>query len=259
MHGGDDAAADEVMVSVRDLRTAFGAQQVHKGVDLEVRRGEIVGLVGGSGQGKSVLLRCILGFLAPTDGCIDVFGEPVIGADETAMADIRRRIGVLFQDGALFTAMDVLCNAVSPLREHTSLSAATANVVARGKLRLVGLDPAADTKLPGELSGGMRKRAGLARALALDPELLLLDEPTAGLDPISASAFDALIAELRKSLGLTVLLVTHDLDTLFGICDRAVALIDGRAVTGPPRELAKSDHPWLQSYFAGPRGRAAAA
>lgn len=250
--------ADSV-VRVRGLETAFGRQRVHRGVDFDVPRGEIVGLVGGSGQGKSVLLRCLLGFVVPSKGRIDVLGECIDCGDERALRAIRRRMGVLFQDGALFTAMNVLCNAAAPLREHTTLSGETADVIARGKLRLVGLDQTADTKFPRELSGGMRKRAGLARALALDPELLLLDEPTAGLDPVGAAGFDRLIAELRDALGLTVLMVTHDLDTLFGLCDRAIALVDGRAIVDTPRGLAQRSHPWLKDYFAGVRGRAAAA
>lgn len=247
------------VLAISGLETQFGRQAVHRGVDFDLQPGEILGVVGGSGQGKSVLLRCILGFVRPSGGAIRLFGEEVTTASETTLAGLRRRIGVLFQDGALFSSLSLVDNAAAPLLEHTALSRPAARQVAAGKLRLVGLDGYAGRKRSGEISGGMRKRAGLARALALDPELLLLDEPTAGLDPIGAAAFDDLIRALRDSLGLTVALVTHDLDTLFGLCDRAVALVDGRAVTGTPDALAQDPHPWLQTYFAGPRGRGARA
>ena len=246
------------ILEVDGLETRFGRQTVHRGLSFTAHRGEILGVVGGSGQGKSVLLRCILGFVQPAGGSITLFGEEVVGGDEEELTALRRRVGVLFQDGALFSSMSVLDNAAAPLIERTPLTAAAARRVAAGKLRLTGLDRSALRKRPSEISGGMRKRAGLARALALDPELLLLDEPTAGLDPIAASGFDALIRELCDALGLTVVLVTHDLDTLFGLCDRAAALVDGQAIMGAPEELARHPHPWLQTYFSGPRGRSAA-
>lgn len=249
----------EVVIRVRGLSTRFGRQIVHEDLDLDVRRGEIVGLVGGSGTGKSVLLREILGLQAPSGGSIEVFGQELGSVAADARHAIQARQGVLFQDGALFSSLTVCQNVQAPLRERFDLPARIMDGLAGLKLQLVGLGLDAAPKYPAELSGGMRKRAGLARALALDPEILYLDEPTAGLDPIGAADFDRLIRRLRESLGLTVLMVTHDLDSLITITDRVIALVDRQAITGTVEELRRLDHPWLHDYFAGPRGRSAGA
>ncbi len=247
------------MIRVRGLHTRFGDQVVHAGVDLDVRKGEILGLVGGSGTGKSVLLREILGLMSPAAGEIEVLGRDAQRLSERERVALQARWGVLFQDGALFSSLTVLENIKVPLTEHTRLSAATIDRIAQVKVAMVGLPPDAAAKYPSQLSGGMRKRAGLARALALDPEILFLDEPTAGLDPIGAAAFDELILGLRRSLGLTVFMVTHDLDSLHAICDRIAVLIDKRLIVGTIDSLLKEPHPWIRDYFTGPRGRAAAA
>jgi len=250
--------ASEVVIRIRGLRNVFGAQVVHDGLNLDVRRGEVLGVVGGSGTGKSVLLRTIIGLNRPAEGSISVFGEDVLAADEEQRRRIERRWGVLFQDGALFSSLTVLENIEVPLREHTTLSHEFARNLAAVKIGLVGLPPEAGDKYPSQLSGGMRKRAGLARALALDPEILFLDEPTAGLDPIGAAAFDALIRQLQQALGLTVFMVTHDLDSLHAICDRIAVLAERRvALIGTMDAMLQSDYPWIRSYFHGPRGRAA--
>ena len=249
----------QVAIGVHGLVTRFGSQTVHDDLELEVRRGEVLGLVGGSGTGKSVLLRQILGLLRPAAGRIEVLGHDVQVASSRERAAVQARQGVLFQDGALFSSLTVCQNVQAPLRERHDLPEGLLAELAGLKLQLVGLELDAAPKYPSELSGGMRKRAGLARALALDPEILFLDEPTAGLDPIGAADFDRLIRRLQQSLGLTVLMVTHDLDSLHAICDRVAALIDKRAVVGTLEELRNLDHPWLHAYFAGPRGRAAAA
>ncbi|MEN2975838.1 ATP-binding cassette domain-containing protein [Tistrella bauzanensis] len=249
--------AGEPIVEVEGLVTRFGTTTIHDGLNFTVDRGEIMGVVGGSGSGKSVLLRIILGLIHPAAGRIRLLGEEITGSDEAARSRRQRRIGMLFQDGALFSQLTVAENVAMPLIEHARVSTQTARQLAIDKLVLVGLKPADGDKLPSELSGGMRKRAGLARALALDPELLLLDEPTAGLDPISAEGFDQLILDLNHALGVTVMLVTHDLDTLHAICDRVAALVDKQIRIAPIAELARDPHPWLQSYFGGPRGRAA--
>jgi phospholipid/cholesterol/gamma-HCH transport system ATP-binding protein len=247
------------VVRVRGLRTRFGTQVVHDGIDLEVRRGEVFGVVGGSGAGKSVLLRCILGLLMPERGEVEVLGQEIGRLSERERYDLQARQGVLFQDGALFSSLTVAENVQAPLRERLRLPEPLLRQLTGLKLDLVGLPRDACHKYPAELSGGMRKRAGLARALALDPEILFLDEPTAGLDPIGASAFDRLIGGLQRSLGLTVVMVTHDLDSLAAICDRIAALVDKRAVVGTLEELRNLDHAWLRDYFDGPRGRAALA
>ena len=248
------------IISVRDLRTAFGEHVVHEGLDLDVRRGEILGVVGGSGTGKSVLMRAIIGLQTPEAGEIDVFGEPMVGRDEEDAKHVRRRWGVLFQGGALFSTLTVAENVQVPIREFVQgLDHDLLDEIAAYKISMSGLRPQAATRYPSELSGGMRKRAGMARALALDPELLFLDEPTAGLDPIGAAALDQLIKELRHALGLTVFLITHDLDTLYAICDRVAVLADRKVVAvGTIPELLALDHQWIQDYFKGPRGRAAA-
>jgi len=248
------------IISVRGLVTRFGEHRVHDGLDLDVRKGEIIGIVGGSGAGKSVLLHAVVGLLKPTEGQITVFGEDVRDTGADAYRRLRRRWGVMFQDGALFSSLNVQQNVEAPMREQLDLSAETRAALAAIKIRMVGLPDHALTKMPSELSGGMRKRAGFARAIALDPEIVFLDEPTAGLDPIGAAAFDALTAQLRRALGLTVFLVTHDLDSLHAICDRIAVLAEGRVVaTGTMAEMQDVEHPWVQAYFKGPRARAALA
>lgn len=249
----------EAVIRVRGLKTQFGTQVVHQDLDLDVQRGEILGVVGGSGTGKSVLMRAILGLLSPHAGSVDVLGESVTGRRDPVK--LRRRTGVLFQDGALFSSLTVLENVEVPLKEHfPELSAELRGDLARLRLRLVGLSPGTGAKLPSELSGGMRKRAGLARALAMDPELLFLDEPTAGLDPIGAADFDELLKTLQQALGLTVFLITHDLDTLYAICDRIAVLGKGRILTvGTREEVEDFDDDWIRDYFHGPRARSARA
>jgi phospholipid/cholesterol/gamma-HCH transport system ATP-binding protein len=244
-------------VQIRGLRTRFGPQLVHDDLDLEVHPGEVLGVVGGSGSGKSVLLRHILGLLRPERGEVEVLGHDIWRLGEHERYDLQARQGVLFQNGALFSSLTVAENIQAPWRERLRLPERLLQQLTGLKLALVGLPNDACHKYPAELSGGMRKRAGLARALALDPEILFLDEPTAGLDPIGAAAFDRLIGGLQRSLGLTVVMVTHDLDSLAAICDRVAALVDRRAVVGTLQDLRKLDHPWLRAYFDGPRGRAA--
>ncbi|MDB5682974.1 MAG: transporter ATP-binding protein [Sphingomonas bacterium] len=257
----DASAKDgEIIIRVRNLTNAFGPQVVHDKLDLDVRRGEILGVVGGSGTGKSVLMRSIIGLQEPVSGEVDVFGQPMIGRGENDAKNVRRRWGVLFQGGALFSTLTVAENVQVPLREfYRRLDPQLLDEIAAYKVAMSGLPPEAGPKYPSELSGGMRKRAGLARALALDPDLLFLDEPTAGLDPIGAAAFDELIRSLTDTLGLTVFLITHDLDTLYAICDRVAVLADKRVIAiGTIPELLALDHEWIQEYFRGPRGRAAA-
>jgi phospholipid/cholesterol/gamma-HCH transport system ATP-binding protein len=252
---------DEPIVRVKGLRNAFGEAVIHDGLDLDVRRGEILGVVGGSGTGKSVLMRSIIGLQTPTAGEVTVFGQPTIGREDGETAEISKRWGVLFQGGALFSTLTVAENVQVPLREfYPGLDQVLLDQISSFKVVMTGLPPDAGPKYPAELSGGMRKRAGLARALALDPDLLFLDEPTAGLDPIGAAAFDELTRSLQKTLGLTVFLITHDLDTLYAICDRVAVLADKRVIAiGTIDELLATDHPWIAEYFGGPRGRAATA
>lgn len=246
------------VIRLRGIVNRFGTQTVHDGLDLDVERGKVLALIGGSGTGKSVLLRTIIGLRRPQGGSIEVLGTDVLHGTSAALRDLRRRWGVLFQDGALFSSLTVLENIQVPLREFLSLPSDLMDEVAFMKLRMAGLPPGAAHKYPSELSGGMRKRAGLARALVMDPELLFLDEPTAGLDPIGAAAFDDLIGELREALGLTVVLVTHDLDSLYAVCDKVAVLADRRILkVGTIDELISLDHPWVRDYFTGPRGRAA--
>ena len=246
------------VIQVRDLVNRFGTQTVHEHLDLDVRRGEILGVVGGSGTGKSVLLRSIVGLRRPTSGSVHVFGQDLLQLSPDQRSQVERRFGVLFQNGALFSSLNIVENVAMPLIEHAGLARPEAQALAGVKLALAGLPAGTETKYPSELSGGMVKRAALARALALDPEILFLDEPTAGLDPISAAAFDQLILTLRNALGLTVFLVTHDLDTLYTICDRVAVLSQKKVlVVGPLDDVAKTDDAWVQSYFHGPRGRAA--
>jgi len=243
-------------IEVRGVVTRFGSQTVHDGLDLTVERGEIIGVVGGSGTGKTVLLRTIIGLQRPAEGTVTLLGEPVAW-DGTSTARLAGRFGMLFQDGALFSALTVGQNIQVPMRERGGLSTALMNELSHLKVALVGLPADACGKFPSQLSGGMKKRAGLARALALDPEVVFLDEPTAGLDPIGASDFDELILDLRRALGLTVVMVTHDLDSLARICDRIAVLIDKKIVIGTMAELTRHPHPWIQTYFHGPRARAA--
>ena len=247
------------VIEVKGLKNSFGEQIVHDGIELSVRRGEIIGVVGGSGTGKSVLMRSIIGLQTPDEGEIEVFGEPMIGRDEEEAKHVRRRWGVLFQGGALFSTLTVAENVQVPIREfYPGIEPELLDEIAAYKISMSGLPADAGAKYPAELSGGMRKRAGIARALSLDPELLFLDEPTAGLDPIGAAAFDELIGELRDALGLTVFLITHDLDTLYAICDRIAVLADRKVVAvGTIEELLALDHEWIQDYFKGARGRAA--
>jgi len=253
------ASADpETPILVRRLVSRFGDHVVHDGVDLTVRRGEVLGVVGGSGTGKTVLLNTIIGLRRPDAGEVRVFGKNPHSSSVREKTEIDRRWGVLFQQGALFSSLTVKENVAAPMHEHTKLSEELIGELAELKIALAGLPAEAASKVPAELSGGMRKRASLARALALDPELLFLDEPTAGLDPIGGQAFDVLIRNLSDSLGLTVFMITHDLDTLYAICDRVAVLADKKVVAvGPVSELEKNEHPWIQEYFLGPRGRAA--
>lgn len=251
--------AGETVIEVKGLVSRFGDHVVHDGLDLTVRKGEIIGLVGGSGAGKSVLLNTLIGLREPDAGSVEVLGVDMTKATEAQHDDLEKRWGVLFQSAALFSALTVHDNIATPLIEHTKLPISLIDDLAEMKLRLTGLPGFAGALKPAELSGGMKKRAGLARALALDPELLFLDEPTSGLDPIGAEQFDVLIRNLSQSLGLTVFMITHDLDSLYAICDRVAVIADKKIVANAPiAELEKSDHPWIREYFLGPRGRAAA-
>jgi phospholipid/cholesterol/gamma-HCH transport system ATP-binding protein len=245
------------IISIRGLRTQFGKQVIHDNLDLDVRRGEVLGVVGGSGTGKSVLLRTIVGLNRPRTGKITVLDQDTSELNDAGWAKLQERWGVLFQSGALFSSLTVAQNIQVPMKEHTDLTPQMQAELTALKIELVGLAPDSGAKLPSEISGGMKKRAGLARSLALDPEILFLDEPTAGLDPIGASAFDQLIRSLQQSLGLTVFMVTHDLDSLGAICDRIAVLVDKKVKVGTMAEHLQDDHPWIREYFHGPRGRAA--
>lgn len=257
MSQNNEQTNDPIIIHVRDLVNQFGTQRVHDGLNLDVRRGEILGVVGGSGTGKSVLLRSIIGLLNFRSGTVKVFGHNI--RDDGANEIVNKRIGVLFQDGALFSSLSVLENVEVPLREHApEIPPKLRRQLALTRIVMCGLPADAAHKLPSQLSGGMRKRAGLARALAMDPEILFLDEPTAGLDPIGAAAFDQLTRTLADALNLTVFLVTHDLDTLYTICDRVAALAEKKVLAiGTLDKVAASDHPWVNEYFHGPRARAA--
>ena len=250
---------DDYVIRIRNLVNAFGEQVIHDGVDLDVRRGEVIGIVGGSGTGKSVMLRTVVGLNRPRSGSIEVLGRDVLHMSDAERHELETHWGVLFQDGALFSSLTVAQNIEVPLKEDLRLGERLMAEIAACKIGLVGLPADAADKFPAQLSGGMRKRAGLARALALDPDILFLDEPTAGLDPIGAAAFDQLIKDLKAGLGLTVFLVTHDLDSLFAICDRVAVLIDKKIRVGTLEQHLLDDHPWIHSYFHGPRGRAARA
>ncbi|MBL4863665.1 MAG: ABC transporter ATP-binding protein [Rhodobiaceae bacterium] len=250
--------SEEPIIRVRGLKNQFGSQVVHDNLNLDVYRGEVLGIVGGSGTGKSVLLRSIVGLQRPTSGSISVLGQTISEMDEDERRLLEQKWGILFQDGALFSALTVAENIQVPYREHLQLSETLMDELAALKIAMTGLPLEAGTKYPSELSGGMRKRAGLARALALDPDILFLDEPTSGLDPIGAAAFDTLIRDLQRTLGLTVFLVTHDLDTLHATCDRIAVLADKHVtVQGTMSDMLKCDHPWVKEYFTGPRARAA--
>ncbi|MBN8735696.1 MAG: ATP-binding cassette domain-containing protein [Xanthomonadales bacterium] len=251
-------APREALVEVRGLRSQFGAQVVHENLDLDVYRGEILGVVGGSGSGKSVLLRTILGLRRPDAGSVRLFGENLHDLPEGQRVAVESRCGVLFQNGALFSSLTVSENVRVPLLEHTQLSLHDALRVAALKIALADLSPEVRHKYPSELSGGMRKRAALARALALDPDIVFLDEPTSGLDPIAAASFDQLIRTLRDALGLTVFMITHDLDSLHAICDRVAVLAHKRVIVADSLDkVERFDDPWIRDYFQGPRGRAA--
>jgi phospholipid/cholesterol/gamma-HCH transport system ATP-binding protein len=255
--GKKDGARD-VVIRIRGLVNAFGDKVIHDHLDLDVYRGEVLGVVGGSGSGKSVLLRSIIGLMRPREGTVEVLGQSTTGEIEgPSMRGLEMRWGVLFQEGALFSSQTVAENIQVPLREYTAMSQELMDEIAEMKLTMVGLPPGTGDKYPSELSGGMKKRAGLARALALDPELLFLDEPTAGLDPISANQFDELVKRLQKALGLTVFLVTHDIDTLRAVTDRIAVLVNKKLVIGTISELRQNKDPWIQDYFSGVRGRAA--
>ena len=246
-------------IEVRGLVSAFGDHVVHDGLDLTVPKGAVVGVVGGSGSGKSVLLNTIIGLRAPQSGVIKVFGQNIGTAKRRQWTAIEQRWGVLFQQGALWSNLTVKENVAAPMTEHTTLARREIGELADLKIALAGLPAESGALKPSELSGGMIKRAGLARALALDPELLFLDEPTSGLDPISAAAFDSLIAELSDGLKLTVFMITHDLDSLYRITDQVAVIADKKVVAmAPVHELEHNSHPWIQSYFHGVRGRAAA-
>jgi len=248
---------DNIVIRVHGVVTRFGAQTVHDGIDLEVQRGEVLGIVGGSGTGKSVLLRTIIGLQRPASGRVEVLGRDMLHLREAEQRELEQHFGVLFQDGALFSSLTVAQNIEVPLREHIPMPEPLMAEIAATKIAMVGLPDEAGDKFPSQLSGGMRKRSGLARALALDPDILFLDEPTAGLDPIAASAFDRLIGDLKAGLGLTVVMATHDLDSLFAICDRVAVLVDKKIRVGTLAQHLEDPHPWIQAYFHGPRGRAA--
>lgn len=250
----------EPVISIRGLTNRFGRKTIHENLSLDVMPGEVLGVVGASGSGKSVLLRTIVGLQSPSAGQITLLGTDVLGASAEDRAAASARTGVMFQDGALFSALNVRENVEAPMRARLSVDAATRRALADLRISMVGLPPESGDLYPAALSGGMRKRAGLARALSLDPEILFLDEPTAGLDPISASAFDTLLNSLSEALGLTVFLVTHDLDTLQATCDRIAVLAQRRVlVTGTMAEMRDVDDPWVHAYFHGPRAHAALA
>jgi phospholipid/cholesterol/gamma-HCH transport system ATP-binding protein len=248
-------AAHDVIISVRDIVNRFGAQTVHDGISFDVRAGEVFGIVGGSGSGKSVLLKTMLGLRQPDAGAVELEGRDITQLSDRELRDVKRRYGVTFQHGALFTSLTVRENVILPVVEALQLEEATLRSLAELRLRMVGLPVATGDKYPAQLSGGMVKRAALARALALDPVLLFLDEPTAGLDPIAAAAFDELVLYLRRTLGLTVVMVTHDLDTLARTCDRVAVLVEAKVIVDTLEGIVRNEHPWIREYFHGARGR----
>jgi phospholipid/cholesterol/gamma-HCH transport system ATP-binding protein len=245
------------VIQVRGIVNRFGPQVVHDGLDLDIEAGEVFGIVGGSGSGKSVLLRTMLGLQKPAAGPVRIEGEEVSGRSDRDLLAVKRRYGVMFQRGALFTSLTVAWNVELPIREHYPMPDALLRELALLRIRMVGLSEEDAAKYPAQLSGGMTKRAALARALALDPHILFLDEPTSGLDPISAAAFDRLVLELQESLSLTVVMITHDLDTIFRVCNRVGVIVDGRMVTGTLEEIVRNEHPWIRDYFHGERSRVA--
>jgi len=255
----DSGKHDEVVIRIRGLVNAFNGKVIHDHLDLDVMKGEVLGVVGGSGTGKSVLLRSIIGLNRPEEGSIKVFGVETADMSAEDIKGLQLRWGVLFQGGALFSSQTVAENIQVPLRRYTHMSQDLMDEIAAMKLALVGLPPDTAQKYPSELSGGMTKRAGLARALALDPELLFLDEPTSGLDPISAGQFDELVRSLQQSLGLTVFMVTHDIDSLRSVTDRIAVLVNKKIKVGTIKTLVHDSDPWIHEYFAGARGRAALA
>jgi phospholipid/cholesterol/gamma-HCH transport system ATP-binding protein len=249
------ANAPAAIIAVRDVVNRFGTQTVHDGVSFDVHAGEVFGIVGGSGSGKSVLLKTMLGLRKPDSGSVEVEGRDITRMSERDLRAVKQRYGVTFQHGALFTSLTVTENIILPLVESLQLQEATLQSLAELRLRMVGLPVDAGAKFPAQLSGGMIKRAALARALALDPVLLFLDEPTAGLDPIAATAFDDLVLYLRRTLGLTVVMVTHDLDTLARTCDRVAVLVDQKVIVDTLPGIVRNEHPWIREYFHGARGR----
>jgi phospholipid/cholesterol/gamma-HCH transport system ATP-binding protein len=244
------------IIEIRGIVNRFGRQVVHDGLDADVRAGEVFGIVGGSGSGKSVLLRTLLGLQKPVAGTVRIEGHDVTGVPERELLAVKRRYGVMFQRGALFSSLSVAQNVELPIRETFPLPDALLRELAELRIRMVGLGADAGDKFPAQLSGGMTKRAALARALALDPPILFLDEPTSGLDPISAAAFDELVLELQRGLGLTVVMITHDLDTIYRVCNRVGVIVDGRMIAGTLEEIVRNDHPWIRDYFHGERSRA---
>jgi phospholipid/cholesterol/gamma-HCH transport system ATP-binding protein len=244
------------IIRVDSIVNRFGTQVVHDGVSFEVQPGEVFGIVGGSGSGKSVLLKTILGLHRPNSGRVEVEGVDITTLDEARMRAVKQRYGVTFQQGALFSSLTVADNVMLPVREALDLDDDTLNRLVELRMRMVGLPLDAAAKYPAQLSGGMTKRAALARALALDPVLLFLDEPTAGLDPIAAAGLDDLVLYLRRALKLTVVMVTHDLDTLTRTCDRVAVLVDGKVIVDTLGNIVENDHPWIRDYFHGARGRA---
>ena len=248
-------AAAEVIIRVRDVVNRFGAQTVHDGVSFDVHAGEVFGIVGGSGSGKSVLLRTLLGLRVPDAGTVEIEGRDITRLPDRELREVKRRYGVAFQHGALFTSLTVAQNVALPIGEYYDIDGEVLAGLAALKIRMVGLPVEAGAKYPAQLSGGMVKRAALARALALDPALLFLDEPTSGLDPISAAAFDRLVLYLQSHLRLTVVMITHDLDTIFRVCNRVGVIVDRHMISGTLDEIVRHDHPWIREYFHGERSR----